>query len=240
MKINTYIKQPYICLSVTAGVAMLFLVTLSSILDAKEGREMKSFSDVAGKVIQLPSPVLKGGVSVEEALAKRESIRHFTPEPLTPSELSQLLWAAQGITRNWGGRTAPSAGALFPLELYLVLQEGFFHYIPRSYQLIRISDQNFIEDLTSAALGQQCVRESPAIVVITAVNERIERKYGERGERYAKMEAGHAGQNILLQAVSLGLGAVPVGAFYDDHVRKVLNLPADQEPLYLIPLGHRK
>ncbi len=219
---------------------MLFLVTLSSILDAKEGRKMMSFSDVTGKVIQLPVPVLKGGVSVEEALAKRESIRHFTPEPLTPSELSQLLWAAQGITRNWGGRTAPSAGALFPLELYLVLKEGFFHYIPRSHQLIRISDQNFIEDLTSAALGQQCVRESPAIVVITAVNERIERKYGERGERYAKMEAGHAGQNILLQAVSLGLGAVPVGAFYDDRVRKVLNLPADQEPLYLIPLGHKK
>jgi SagB-type dehydrogenase family enzyme len=240
MKIKTYLKQPYICLKVTAGAALLFLVTLSSILDAKEGRKMKSFADVTGKVIQLPAPVLKGGVSVEEALAKRESIRHFAHEPLTPSELSQILWAAQGITRNWGGRTAPSAGALFPLELYLVLQEGFFYYSPHSHQLIRISDQNFIEDLTSAALGQQCVRESPAIVVITAVYERIERKYGKRGERYAKVEAGHAGQNILLQAVSLGLEAVPVGAFNDDHVRKALNLPVNQEPLYLIPLGHKK
>jgi len=201
---------------------------------------MRSFGDVTGKVIQLPEPMFKGRVSVEEALSKRESIRHFTPEPLTPSVLSQVLWAAQGITRNWGGRTAPSAGALFPLELYLVLQEGFFHYVPRSHQLIRISDQNFIEDLTSAALGQQCIRESPAIIVITAVYERIERKYGKRGERYVKVEAGHAGQNILLQTVSLGLGAVPVGAFYDDRVKKALSLPVDQEPLYLIPLGHPK
>lgn len=201
---------------------------------------MKSFIDVTNKVIQLPAPILKGGVSVEEALAKRESVRHFTPEQLTPSELSQVLWSAQGITRTWGGRTAPSAGALFPLELYLVLREGLFHYVPINHQLIRISDQNYIEVLATAALGQQCVRESPAIVVITAVYERIERKYGKRGERYAKVGAGHAGQNILLQAVSLRLGAVPVGAFYDDHVRKVLNLPVNQEPLYLIPLGHKK
>ncbi|HVO65226.1 MAG TPA: SagB/ThcOx family dehydrogenase [Syntrophales bacterium] len=235
MKISTYI-----CLSVTAAVTVFSLVNLPRILDANVGRKMKSFENVTGKVIQLPAPAFKGRVSVEEALSKRESIRNFTSEPLTPSELSQVLWAAQGITRNWGGRTVPSAGALFPLEVYLVLQEGFFHYVPRSHQLIRISDQNFIEGLTSAALGQQCVRESPAIIVITAVYERIERKYGKRGERYVKVEAGHAGQNILLQAVSLGLGAVPVGAFYDDHVREVLSLPVDQEPLYLIPLGHPK
>jgi len=233
-------KTTYIGLSVTSGIALFFLVNLPAILDAGEGRKMKLFEDVAGKVIQLPAPVLKGGVSVEEAMSKRESIRHFSPELLTPSELSQVLWAAQGITRNWGGRTAPSAGALFPLELYLVLHEGLFQYVPRSHQLIRISDQNFIEDLTSAALGQQCVRESQAIIVITAVYERIERKYGKRAERYVKVEAGHAGQNVLLQAVSLGLGAVPVGAFYDDQVRKVLKLPANQEPLYLIPLGHIK
>jgi len=201
---------------------------------------MKSFSDLTDKVIQLPAPVLEGEVSVVEALAKRESIRHYTPEPLTPSELSQVLWAAQGITRNWGGRTAPSAGALFPIELYLVLREGFFHYVPHNHQLIRVSDQNLIEELASAALGQQCIRESPAIIVITAVYERTARKYGSRSERYVKVEVGHAAQNILLQAVSLGLGAVPVGAFYDDHIRKVLNLPADQEPLYLIPLGHKK
>lgn len=199
---------------------------------------MKAFSDTTQKVIQLSEPRLRGGMSVEEAIAKRESTRHFSLQPLTPSELSQLLWAAQGITRTDGGRAAPSAGALYPLELYLVLKDGFFHYVPQNHQLIRISDRNLIDNLASAALGQQCVQTSSAVIIITAVYERIARKYGNRSERYVKIEAGHTAQNILLQAVSLGLGAVPVGAFYDDQVRNILNLPADHEPLYLIPVGH--
>lgn len=139
---------------------------------------------------------------------------------------------------RWGGRTVPSAGALYPLELYLALRDGFFHYIPRSHQLVHISDHDFVDDMASAALGQQCIRESSAVVVIAAVHQRIEKKYGRRGERYVKIEAGHVAQNILLQAVSQGIGAVLVGAFYDDDVRKVLGLPSDHEPLYLIPLGH--
>ncbi len=199
---------------------------------------MKSLRNKTDKVIQLPKPASDGGISVEAALAKRESVRHFASSPLTPSLLSQILWAAQGITRDGGGRTAPSAGALYPLELYLALRDGFFHYIPRGHQLVHVSDHDFIDDLASVALGQQCIRESSAVVVIAAVYERIEQKYGRRGERYVKVEAGHAAQNILLQAVSQGIGAVPVGAFHDDDVRKVLSLPSDHEPLYLIPLGH--
>ena len=201
---------------------------------------MKSLRNKTDKVIQLPEPASDGGLSVEAALAKRESVRHFTSVPLTLSLLSQILWAAQGITRDWGGRTAPSAGALYPLELYLALLDGFFHYIPRNHQLMHISESNFIEDLAAVALGQQCIRESSAVVVIAAVYKRIEQKYGRRGERYVKVEAGHAAQNILLQAVSQGIGAVPVGAFYDEDVRKVLSLPSDHEPLYLIPLGHTR
>jgi SagB-type dehydrogenase family enzyme len=112
--------------------------------------------------------------------------------------------------------------------------------MPRTHQLTRVSDQYLIDDLSSAALGQECVRGSPAIVVITSVYERMERKYGRRGERYVKIEAGHAAQSIHLQAVSLGLGSVPMGAFNDDQVQKVLNLPANHEPLYLIPLRHIK
>jgi len=177
---------------------------------------------------------------VETALEKRESVRHFTSKPLNLSQISQALWAAQGITRNWGGRTAPSAGALYPLELYLALLDGFYHYIPHNHQLMHISDGNFIENLAAVALGQQCIRESSAVVVIAAVYKRIEQKYGQRGERYVKVEAGHAAQNILLQAVSQGIGAVPVGAFHDEGVRKVLSLPSDHEPLYLIPLGHAR
>ena len=239
MKIKIYRKLPYIVLCV-AGSVLLSLVDLSTVAYAKGGRKMKLFSNITQKVIQLPEPRLRGRMSIEEALATRESTRHFRSEPLTQSELSQLLWAAQGITHTYGGRSAPSAGALYPLELYLVLQEGIFRYVPQNHQIIRISDQNLIDNLASAALGQQCIRESPVVIVITAVYERTARKYGNRGERYVKVEAGHAAQNILLQAVSLGLGAVPVGAFYDDHVRKVLDLPADHEPLYLIPIGHKK
>jgi SagB-type dehydrogenase family enzyme len=238
--LNLHHKHLKRWLYITAGVVLFSLVNLSSSINAKEGGKMKSFPDVKDTVIQLPVPALRGGMSLEEAMANRESIRHFTPEPLTPSELSQLLWAAQGTTRNWGGRTVPSAGALYPLELYLVLRDGFFHYAPQKHQLKRISDQNYLENLAGAALGQQCIRESPAVIVITAVYERMARKYGSRGERYIKLEAGHAAQNILLQVVSLGLGAVPIGAFYDDRVRKVLNLPVDHEPLYLIPLGRIK
>jgi len=190
--------------------------------------------------IDLPEPRLDGGMSLEAALARRESVRHFTSQPLSIPALSQILWAAQGITRSWGGRTAPSAGALYPLEIYVALYDGFFHYVPREHKLTCISGENLIDHLASAALGQQCMRESPAVVVIAAVYARIEQKYGERGERYAKVEAGHAAQNILLQAVSQGIGAVPVGAFYDEHVAKVLPLPHDHEPLYLIPLGYRR
>jgi SagB-type dehydrogenase family enzyme len=206
----------------------------------RKSKKMKSLRNKTDKVIQLPEPASDGGMSVEAALAKRESVRHFTSVPLALSQISQILWAAQGITRNWGGRTAPSAGALYPLELYLALPDGFFHYIPHNHQLMHISDSNFIEDLAAVALGQQCIRESSAVVVIAAVYKRIEQKYGRRGERYVKVEAGHAAQNILLQAVSQGIGAVPVGAFYDKDVRKVLSLPSDHEPLYLIPLGHTR
>lgn len=189
-------------------------------------------------VMMLTEPVTKGCVSLEETLKTRESIRQFTDTPLTREEISQLLWAGQGITRRWGGRTAPSAGALYPLELYIALPEGIFHYNPKDHSLILQVDRNVLAALSRAALGQGCVRDAPAVILIAAVYERLETKYGSRGERYAKIEVGHAAQNILLQAVSLGLGAVPVGAYYDEEVKKVLKLPPRHEPLYLIPVGH--
>lgn len=223
-----------------ACIIILLMAMFTEGYAVKEGEKMTSFQQQTGTVIQLPQPSLQGKMSVEEALAKRLSMRDFSGEALTEAEISQLLWAAQGITRSWGGRTAPSAGALYPLETYLVLRNGFFHYVPKVHQLSRLSDQNLLTPLASAALGQQCVREAPAVIVITAVYERIERKYGNRGERYVKVEAGHAAQNILLQAVSLELGAVPVGAFDDGRVKKALGLPGQHEPLYLIPVGHKK
>ncbi len=201
---------------------------------------MKSLRTDKDNVIKLSRPVLRGGMSLEEALARRESVRDFSAEPLTPAELSQILWSAQGITSRWGRRTAPSAGALYPLELYLALRNGLFHYIPVGHQLVQISDRNLLKGLSLAALGQDAVRNAAAVVIIAAVYKRTERKYGRRGERYIFIEVGHAAQNVLLQAVSLGLGAVPIGAFYDDQVKKVLSLPEDHKPLYLVPLGHKR
>lgn len=188
--------------------------------------------------IALPAPHLKGEMSLEETLAARRSVREFTDEELTLEELSQLLWAAQGITADWGGRTAPSAGALYPLEVYVATADGLYHYVPQGHKAIVESRADLRDELWRAGLSQDAIREAPAVFVIAAVYARTERKYGGRAERYVKLEAGHAAQNLLLQAVALGLGGVPIGAFYDDQVQNALTFPSDYEPLYLIPIGH--
>ncbi len=190
-------------------------------------------------VINLPAPRLTGKMSLEETLNCRESIRDFSSEPLTKEEISQLLWAAQGTTRDWGARTVPSAGALFPLEVYVVMKEGVFHYNTNEHCLSRHSEQDLREPLAKAAFDQDCVQKAPTVFIIAAVYERSAENYGARADRYAKMEAGHACQNLLLQAVSLGLGAVPVGAFQDRIVRQTLQFPLNHEPLYLIPVGRK-
>jgi SagB-type dehydrogenase family enzyme len=188
--------------------------------------------------IALPAPRLKGEMSLEEALTARRSVRQFTEEKLTLEEISQLLWAAQGITVDWGGRTAPSAGALYPLEVYVTTADGLYHYVPWGHKAIVESKADLRDELWQAGLSQNAIREAPAVFVVTAVYARTEKKYGDRAERYVRLEAGHAAQNLLLQAVALGLGGVPIGAFYDDQVQSALSLPSDHEPLYLIPIGH--
>jgi SagB-type dehydrogenase family enzyme len=188
--------------------------------------------------IPLPEPSPAGDVSLEEAIAGRRSVREFTAEPLTWQEVSQLLWAAQGVTDPRGLRAAPSAGALYPLEVYVVLPEGVYHYLPQTHAINAVLDGDRRENLWEAGLRQDALRGAAAVFVIAGVYERTEGKYGERAERYVEMEAGHAAQNLLLQAVALELGAVPIGAFYDDQVQSALALPADHRPLYLIPVGH--
>jgi SagB-type dehydrogenase family enzyme len=188
--------------------------------------------------IQLPRPARSGVVSLEEALSQRRSAREFSPGPLTERQLSQLLWAAQGITSSDGFRTAPSAGALYPLEIYVVLSSGFFHYDPARHRLDRLSPDDLRPAIYRAAIEQQAIREAEAVFVMTAVYERTAQKYGAaRSLRYVHLEAGHAAQNLLLQAVALGLGAVSMGAFHDAEVVKALSLPRNHEPLYLIPAG---
>jgi SagB-type dehydrogenase family enzyme len=188
--------------------------------------------------IPLPTPGQGGEVSLEEALTRRRSIRAFTEEGLTSEEISQLLWAGQGVTDPRGFRTAPSAGALYPLELYVATEEGAYHYLPSTHGLALLSEEDLRGRLWEAGLKQGALREAPAIIVIAAVYARTEGKYGSRAERYVHLEAGHTAQNILLQATALDLGAVPIGAFYDEKVQEALALPKDHEPLYLIPVGH--
>jgi len=174
---------------------------------------------------------------LEEALLKRHSVRSYEDSPLSLEDVAQLLWAAQGVTRTWGGRTAPSAGALYPLEIYAATANGVYRYLPDGHRGEVTTEQDVRDALWDAGLQQDSLRQAPVIFVIAAVYDRTASKYGERAERYVKLEAGHAAQNLLLQAVSLGLGAVPIGAFHDDEVARVLHLPAEEEPLYLIPVG---
>jgi SagB-type dehydrogenase family enzyme len=193
----------------------------------------------SAETLKLPAPRRQGRMSLEEAIARRRSVREFTPELLTDHELSQLLWSAQGITDPAGYRAAPSAGALYPLEIYVAMPSGFYHYEVREHRLTRRSDRDLRSAIYRAALEQEAVLQAPVDFVITAVYARTERKYGEgRGPRYVHLEAGHAAQNMLLQAVALGLGAVPIGAFHDGALQKALLLPADHMPLYVIPVGH--
>jgi SagB-type dehydrogenase family enzyme len=201
----------------------------------------------ASGTLELPPPQTTGAMSVEEAIARRRSIRSYTDEPLSLEDISQLLWAAQGITEpSTGGRAAPSARGTYPMEVYVVvgtdgvtgLAEGVYHYDPRGHRLENILEGDVRQSLMGVALGQSCVGDAPVDIVIAAIYERTTGRYGDRGIRYVHMEAGHIGQNLYLQAVARGLGMVVIGAFDDEGVQQVLRLPSEQKPLYIIPVGH--
>ncbi len=191
----------------------------------------------------LPKLRYQSVTSIEQALLKRRSVREFRGMPLSLDDLGQLLWAAQGVTDRAGFRTSPSAGALYPLEVYAVtgdvqgLSAGLYHYIARGHALRRIADWDKRQALARAAYDQPPIAEAPAILALCAVYERVTGKYGDRGLRYVHMEAGHAAQNVYLQALSLQLGTVVLGAFDDRDVKGVLNLNGRETPLYLMPVG---
>ena len=159
------------------------------------------------------------------------------------AETAQLVWAAQGFNHPHGLRTAPSAGALYPLEIYLVvgkvsgLDPGVYKYRPKEHELLKIREGDQRAQLCSAGLSQSSIERAPLVMVIAAVYERVTGKYGQRGVRYAHIEVGHAAQNVSLQAVSLGLGSVPIGAFNDEDVKRILKCEQDERPLYIIPIG---
>lgn len=228
----------------TAGVLaslMVFLFLMTG--DGPRNIKGSPMITVATTEIKLPRPRLRSETSLEEALVKRRSVREFSKEPLSLAAIGQLLWAAQGITDKEGKRTAPSAGALYPLEVYLVchavenVAAGVYQYRPSAHTLepVTLGDKRRL--LAAAAGMQSSVNQGAAILVIAADYTRTSKKYGDRATRYVHMEAGHAAQNVCLQATALNLGTVVVGAFNDLLVRQVLSLPDHEQPLYLMPVG---
>jgi SagB-type dehydrogenase family enzyme len=205
-------------------------------------------------VISLPSPQLEGKVSLEETIVRRRSVRRYRREPLELSQLSQILWSAQGITGDGRLRAVPSAGATYPLDVFVVvgeqgvivreskrtpekLQSGVYRYEADSHSLSLHKAADLRPDLARASLDQDFVIDAPVDIVLCALYDRTSRRYGKRGERYVHMEVGHAAENIHLQAVALGLATVEVGAFRDEEVREVLGLEEQIKPLYVMPVG---
>lgn len=204
------------------------------------------FSAPLPATVPLPPPAHKGKVSIEEAIYSRKSVRGFKQAALTLPEISQLLWAAGG--KNIDGvtgatRSYPSAGGIYPIEVYLAaggvkgLAPGIYRYHWKSHSLALLKSGDFRSSLAAAAWGQAAVARGPVTLVFTARLSRVTSRYGLRGEnRYLPMDAGHAGQNVALQARALGLGTVMVGAFRDEAVADLLEVRGE-EPLYLIPVG---
>lgn len=218
-------------------IILMFFFILNSLIYAKE-------NIMKNKEINLPDPILKGQISLEEAIYKRRSIRHFRQGKLTLKQVSQLLWATQGITdKSREFRSVPSAGATFPLEIYLFvgsvegLEQGIYKYVPFSHSIIYLVKGDKRKELCFNALNQDSIIKAQIVIVITAVFDRTTKVYGNRGMMYIHMEAGHCGQNIYLQAETLGLGTVAIGAFRDSGVKKLLPAAENEQPLYIFPVG---
>lgn len=208
---------------------------------------VEDLSSAALDVVALPDVILDGELSVERAINQRRSIRDYVNNPLNLNEIAQLLWAAQGITDEaTGKRAAPSAGATYPLELYLVagnvdgLSPGLYQYRPHNHDLTLLKQGDLQDALAEAALDQESVSDAAAVILFTAIYERTTQRYGERGVRYVHIETGHAAQNVYLQAEALGLGTVVVGAFDDQTLRELMGLEEGEHPLYLMPVGRIK
>lgn len=195
-------------------------------------------------IINLPNPAYRSNVSIEQALKTRRTVRDYSDKPISLQQLGQLLWAAQGITSPEGFRTAPSAGPFYPLELYVVaknvtgLAVGVYHYVPTLHSLEQLSTEDKMNAIYHASNKQAPLLQSPAAIIVTGEYDRTVKKYGNRGVRYVHLEAGHAAENIELQAVSLHLGTVTMGGFSDAMVIKALGISPTLTPLYIMPVGN--
>lgn len=194
---------------------------------------------MSNKSISLPRPEMDGPLSVERAILQRRSVRSFSKRAIDDHKLGQILWAAQGLRGDSNYRTAPSAGALYPLELFTITESAISKYLPDEHALTVIQPGDFRPSLAHAALDQEFILQAPVTLIFTAVPERTIARYGrERSPRYIHLEVGHAAQNAMLQATALELGSVAVGAFYDERVAELLALTEAMIPLYLVPIGY--
>jgi len=241
----------------TSLIFFLAFLFLYSICFAQKKENSQSIQMKKDSFIKLPAPCYDGKVSLEKALSKRRSIRKYSEDSLSISELSQILWAAQGLSKKienppsirrgeqWVGglRTAPSAGALYPIELYIAvgkvkgLSQGLYKYNFQQHAIIKVQEGDKRVDISNAALKQSCIRRGAVSIIIFGVYKRTAIKYGKRAERYVQIEAGAVCQNIYLQSCALDLGTVFVGAFKDDSLRSTLNVSEDEYPLGIMPIG---
>ncbi len=242
-------RKQRVIIAVSLAVSLLgpFFICADQATGEEEMNPVRPISSGGGRsngmktdLKSLPKPAVTGTVSVEEVIAKRRSVRGYSKKKITTEQLSQLLWSVQGITSTAGFRTAPSAGALYPLEIYVADENGLFKYRPQGHRLLLVTQEDVRKDLADASWGQSFIAEAPVDIIICAVYEKVTSKYGNRGVRYTEIEVGHAAQNVHLQAVALGLDSVPVGAFTDEEVSRVLNLPVKEVPIYIIPVGYKK
>jgi SagB-type dehydrogenase family enzyme len=236
------------------GILALTFLTLGCMKKKgiAEEKTKLNMTDSSGLTYALPAPNLSGELSVEEAISHRRSHRSYIPDAITAEALSQVLWAAYGITQplpqypqiRGGLHTPPSAGATYPLEIYALvgnvkeIKAGVYRYVPQENKIVRVIDHDIRKELSEAALNQEMISVAPVCLFYSAVFSRTTKKYGDRGrERYVCMDLGHSAENVYLQAEALKLGTCAIGAFDDALVKAVMQLPEEEEPLYIMPIG---
>ena len=236
-------------------LSILVLISLAACNNAGGEQTQSKLTKLDGSQLTyaLPSPITDGKMSVERALSNRRSQRSFVDRAISAEQLSQILWAAYGITQpmpdrpalRGGLRAAPSAGALYPFEIYAIIgkvdgvEPGVYKYISEEHKIVRTIDKDLREEFSNIALGQGHIKDAPVSIFYSAIYSRMTKKYGDRGgDRYVCMDLGHSAQNIYLQAEALNLGTCAIGAFSDDKVSELFQLPEEEVPLYIMPVGH--
>ncbi|MHC4757835.1 MAG: DJ-1/PfpI family protein [Planctomycetota bacterium] len=231
-------KIPFLIL--IAGLSVVTLAQYEQVNRPSSRRSSRAQSRVSPmRTIQLSEPNLTGRLSIESVLAQRRSVRQFAQKGLNYSQIGQLAWAGQGITEPANGlRTAPSAGSLFPMTLYIAISKGLFIYRPENHSLEQVAERDIRQGLASAAMNQNVVRDAPCNIIIAGSVTRLIPRYQNESRKFMILEAGHVAQNILLQAVGLNLASVPIGGFNSSRVNDLCQMSRDMEPLYIISIGH--